>query len=140
MWLVLATLTLTAGSGTGCVAAKLASPDTDLSAQAAIKAVTDLTTGDIGGNGDSIALWLAILSLGGSPLLGSFLYQFGFRKIRLWRKNGNKYLELTNGVGEVCVRCHENGTGPSGSPYSQPSSVPSSSSCLGAQDDLPAIS
>lgn len=50
----------------------------------------DREVGSIGGGGDSVALWLAILGLIVTPILGAILYKYGFRPFRLWReRNGN---------------------------------------------------
>lgn len=50
----------------------------------------DREVGSIGGGGDSVALWLAIVGLIVTPVLGAVLYKYGFRPFRLWReKNGN---------------------------------------------------
>lgn len=121
------------------MAAKMASPDLDLSAQVRDLGTAELTARDIGvgGDGDSIALWLAILSLGGSPLLGSLLYQFGFRRVRLWRENGNKYIKALNGGRVLCVECRqsENWNRTSGPSPSLDSSESPSSSSLDKEND-----
>ncbi len=50
----------------------------------------DVDVGSVGGGGDSVALWLAILGLIVTPVLGAVLYKYGFRPLRIWReKNGN---------------------------------------------------
>lgn len=49
----------------------------------------DREIGSVGGDGDSIALWLAILGLVITPILGAFLYKYVFRPVRIWRENGN---------------------------------------------------
>jgi hypothetical protein len=41
----------------------------------------------VGGGTDSIALWLAIVGLVATPILGALLYQHGFRPRRLRKEN-----------------------------------------------------
>lgn len=68
----------------------------------------DREVGSIGGGGDSVALWLAILGLIVTPFLGAILYKYGFRPFRLWREkngNGNGNGRKTSNQGEdVCIK------------------------------------
>lgn len=133
--LALSILILTLSSGCSA-AARLVSPD--LVAQVATEIAPEVTT-DIGGDGDSVALWLAILA----PLFGSLLYQFGFRRIRIWRENGIKYIKATNGGRMLCLgyRQDEVGIGASGSASSPDSSgLSSGSSSLSPGVDAPSES
>jgi hypothetical protein len=78
MWWALALIVLGSTVPTigGCLnpgpGAKVLSPNTAvkgvLGSNDESQSSTDIRTGDIGGNGDSIALWLAIVSLGAATL------------------------------------------------------------------------
>lgn len=93
----------------------------------------DIDVGDIdvGGGGDSIALWMAILGLIVTPVLGAVLYKYGFRPFRLWRErngNGNSNRNGKRGSSQgddLCVKYSR--WGPSYSPLPdapQPRSLP----------------
>ncbi len=58
----------------------------------------DQEIGSVGGGGDSIALWLAIIGLVVTPVLGAGLYKYAFRPLRIWKeKNGNGHSTGKNG-------------------------------------------
>lgn len=78
----------------GCLAGnKVLSPDTrtNVTLDTTVKDVeaesvaTGGIVGKIGGNGDSVALWLAIVALAVGPILYPIQ-----RTIRVWRENGKK--------------------------------------------------
>jgi hypothetical protein len=84
---------LTLLTGWGCALLRSGTPIADVD----MTADTDMTVGvrsttltagkdlTVGGGTDSVALWLAILSLGVAPLSYPIL-----RKVRLWRENPGK--------------------------------------------------
>lgn len=78
----------------------------------------DREIGSIGGDGDTIALWLAILGLVITPLLGASVYKYVFRPFRMWReRNGNGNGNGTRGSSQgdnLCVKYSR--WGPSSSP------------------------